>query len=81
MQRRRGFDGDDRRAHDLLDGSSGDRFKRFGQELTIPEQLQPPVAPGNPIGVVATQQIAFADHSNQLLVGGEHGNGAYAFLE
>ena len=45
------------------------------------DDAQPPVAPGNPIGVAATDQIPFADHSNQLQVRREHGNGAYALLQ
>ena len=75
------LDGQDRSAHDLLDGLRGQRCKRFSLWLSISQQRQPPVAAGDPIGVAATDQIAFANHSSQLQVRGEHGNGAYALFE
>jgi len=75
------LDGQDRSAHDLLDGSRGQRRKRFGLWLRIRQQRQPPVAPGDPIGVTATDQVPFANHSSQTQVRGEHGHGAYALLE
>ena len=75
------LDGQNRSAHDLLDGSHGQRCKRFSLRLSIRQQRQPPVAPGDPIGVAATDQIAFANHSNQLQVRGEHGHSAYALFE
>jgi len=80
-QRRLRFDRHDRRAHDLLDWPSAQRLERFGQGLTISKQGQPPVAPGDTVGVAATEKVAFADHSKQLLVGAEHGNGADAFFQ
>ena len=81
MQRSPRLDGQDRRAHDLLDGSRGQRRKSFSLWVNIRQQRQPPVAPSDPIGVAATDQIAFANHSNQLQVRREHGNGAYALLQ
>src|SRR5580704_4228073 len=81
MQRGPRLDGQDRRAHDLVDGARGQRSESFSLRANIRQERQPPVAPGDTIGVVATDQIAFADHPNQLQVRREHGNGAYALLE
>ena len=46
-----------------------------------PRDRKAPVAPGDPIGVAATDQIAFANHSSQSQVRGEHGHAAYALFE
>ena len=47
----------------------------FSLRLNVLQKRQSPVAPGAPIGVAAIQQIAFTDHSKQLQVAREHGNG------
>lgn len=81
MQRRQRLDRHDRRVHHVLDGSSDQLLEGLGQRLPPFEQRQPPIAPGETIVGAATQKIALADHSDQLLVGGEHGNGADTFLK
>src|SRR6202453_470935 len=81
MQRGPCLDGKDGRMHDLFDGSRGQRCNCFSLRLNVLQKRQPPVTPRDPIGVAATQQIAFTDHSKQLQVRREHGNGAYALLE
>src|SRR5580704_10530447 len=81
MQRGPRLDGQDRRAHDLVDGARGQRSESFSLRANIRQERQPPVAPGDTIGVAATDQIAFADHPNQLQVRRQYGNGAYALLE
>src|SRR5271167_4597183 len=79
MQRGPRVDGQDRRTHDLLDGSRGQRCNSFSLRLNVLQKRQPPVAPGDPIGVAATQQIAFTDHSKQLQVRREHGTALMRF--
>ena len=59
------LDGQRRSAHDQLDRSRGQRGKCFSLWLSIRQQRQPPVAPGDPIGVTATDQVPFANHSSQ----------------
>jgi hypothetical protein len=54
MQRGPCLDGKDGRVHDLFDGSRGQRCNSSNLRLNILQKRQPPVTPGDSIGVAAT---------------------------
>jgi hypothetical protein len=55
MQRRPGLDGQDGRAHDVLDWSRGQRCYSFSLRLKVIPKRQPPVTLRDPIGAAATR--------------------------
>jgi hypothetical protein len=56
-------------------GRAANAANSFSLRLNVLQKRQPPVTPRDSIGVAAIQQIAFTDHSKQLQVAREHGNG------